>query len=345
MDWRIEQGDCIEWLKQQPSDSVDLIFTSPPYELARDYLENGENLNISRKTEEWVAWMIEVTRECSRVCTGLIALVVEGQTRKFRYSAGPMLLMADLHRQGFNLRKPAVFRRCGIPGSGGTDWLRNNWEPIICVTRPGRLPWSDNKAMGHIPKWAPGGEMSYRQADGARRNKWGKSPQQVTGTSGNRNKDGSRDSLVRPGDDEPRAVGVATSGYKSGDTATLAEYVPPAIANPGNVIQQMYSAREVSEMLGEPTDVIDCTVGGGQMGHPLAHDNEAPFPLVLAEFFVKSFCKPGGLVLDPFSGSATTGHAAIANGRRYLGCDLRRSQVELGRRRLEEVELGLMEKV
>jgi site-specific DNA-methyltransferase (adenine-specific) len=77
------------------------------------------------------------------------------------------------------------------------------------------------------------------------------------------------------------------------------------------------------------------------MGHDLSHQNEAPFPLGLAEFFVKSFCPPGGVVLDLFAGSSTTGHAAIKNGRRYIGSDLRESQVELSARRLREVELEM----
>jgi site-specific DNA-methyltransferase (adenine-specific) len=32
-------------------------------------------------------------------------------------------------------------------------------------------------------------------------------------------------------------------------------------------------------------------------------------------------CPPGGLVLDPFAGSCTTGVAAIASGRRFLGIE------------------------
>lgn len=42
------------------------------------------------------------------------------------------------------------------------------------------------------------------------------------------------------------------------------------------------------------------------MGSDLAHDNEAPFPETLTDFFVESFCPPGGTVLDIFCGSGTT---------------------------------------
>jgi DNA modification methylase len=77
-------------------------------------------------------------------------------------------------------------------------------------------------------------------------------------------------------------------------------------------------------------------VGGGVLGHSLAHENEAPFPEDLAEFFVKSLCPPGGITLDPFSGSGTTASVAARNGRIGLGFDLRASQCALGRRRIED---------
>jgi DNA modification methylase len=72
-------------------------------------------------------------------------------------------------------------------------------------------------------------------------------------------------------------------------------------------------------------------------GDEFASKNEAPFPEALAEFFVLSFCPPGGLACDPFSGSGTTAAVAKKHGRNFTGCDLRLSQVELGRRRLESV--------
>jgi hypothetical protein len=72
------------------------------------------------------------------------------------------------------------------------------------------------------------------------------------------------------------------------------------------------------------------------MGSMLAHENEAPFPERLAEFFLRSFCPSGGVVLDPFSGSATVAAVAQRWDRHAFGLDLRRSQAELGHRRVKE---------
>lgn len=280
------QADAVEFLRSLPEASVDLVFGSPPYSEARLYLENGVNMGISRKTEEWVEWMLEVYAAARAACKGLVAFVVADQTKGYRWNAGPALLAADLHRAGFNLRNPPIYHRNSVAGSGSYDWLRSDYEWIICTTRGGRLPWSDNTAMGKPPKYPPGGEMSYRTLDGQRVNK------------------------------RKRVGGRGGGGRKTNGAMIIRkEYRPPEKANPGNIIH--------------------CVVGGGRMGgDEFCSQNEAPFPEYLAEFFVRSFCPPGGLVCDPFSGSGTTAALAKRCGRNFTGCDLRQSQVELSLRRL-----------
>ena len=298
-------GDCLEVLRGWPDDCVDLVFCSPPYEDARTY---GIDFNL--KGQDWVDWAFVRFLECVRVCKGLVCWVVEGKTKNFHWTATPALLMADLHRSGIALRKPPAFQRVGIPGSGGPDWLRNDYEFIVCATKGGKLPWSDNTAMGHPPKWAPGGEMSHRISSGSRVNQWGS---HEGNKSGPRKPDGSRGSYS--GKPSHRIMTPSESQRRNGKKGSPG-YEKPTIANPGNVIK--------------------CRVGGGAMGSPLAHENEAPFPEQLAEFFIKSFCGPGCIILDPFIGSGTTAAVAERFGHRWIGIDIRQSQVELSRKRIAE---------
>jgi SAM-dependent methyltransferase len=88
--------------------------------------------------------------------------------------------------------------------------------------------------------------------------------------------------------------------------------------------------------LANPGNVVRVTVGGGHLGHPLAHENEAPFPEPLAEFFVRAYCPPGGRVLDPFCGSGTTLAVARRLGLNGVGIDIRPGQVELAERRVAD---------
>ena len=58
----------------------------------------------------------------------------------------------------------------------------------------------------------------------------------------------------------------------------------------------------------------------------------ATMPSALAERCIQAGCKPGGTVLDPFSGSGTTGLAAAKHGRRYVGIDLNADYLALSLR-------------
>lgn len=55
-------------------------------------------------------------------------------------------------------------------------------------------------------------------------------------------------------------------------------------------------------------------------------------PAALAERCVMAGCKPCGTVLDPFSGSGTTGLAAAKHGRKYVGIDLSADYLNLSLR-------------
>ncbi|QBJ94496.1 site-specific DNA-methyltransferase (plasmid) [Streptomyces seoulensis] len=65
--------------------------------------------------------------------------------------------------------------------------------------------------------------------------------------------------------------------------------------------------------------------------YPAAHF--AVFPIDLPLRCIKAGCKPGGTVLDPFSGSGTTGAAARQLGRKYIGVDLNPEYHELAKGR------------
>jgi len=398
----IIKGDCIAEMQKMPTDSVDLVFGSPPYEDARTY-----GIDFKLKGQAWVDWMVAVYIESLRVCKGLVAYVVEGKTRKFSYSGTPLLLAADLLRAGVTLRKPPAFHRSGIPGSGGPDWLRNDYEFIICATNGGRLPWSDSCVMGHPPIYSPGGQMSHRTRAGDRVNE--KRMQAVRnsvgaeeipgGTTGDKSRLQEETILrselrrgvtgkdaqgfprecqrqsIGPQDNSEGSVRKMRSATQparspfgqesekqlrfqsdrslfvvsSERTQEASDVLPMREASKGQgdvrgTLQKVASGVKKGynpPRLANPGNVIRCNVGGGQMGSRLSHSNEAPFPLALAEFFVRSFCPPGGITLDPFCGSGTTGAAAVKAGREFIGIDVRASQVALTYRRLSEARQQL----
>lgn len=324
------RGDCLEVLNGFRPQSIDLCITSPPYEAARTY-----GIGFKLTGREYVRWAADRFMACLRVTNGIVAWVIEGQTRGFEWSASPVELMAELRRRGAILRKPMVFHRVGIPGSGGPDYFRNDWEFIVVATaRKGKLPWSDNTACGHAPKWGPGGEMSNRLGSGARVNQWGR-----VGSAkgmGNKSPDGTPENPERPSHKKVRlGTGQNLKGSIAGDgwntrTMRVARGVGPTG-------EQLPNHNKPFPKIANPGNVIRCHVGGGAMGDRLCHENEAPFPELLAERFIRSFCPPGGIVLDCFGGSGTVGKVAAAHNRDAVLIDVRdgKGGLDTARRRIE----------
>lgn len=65
---------------------------------------------------------------------------------------------------------------------------------------------------------------------------------------------------------------------------------------------------------------------------PYAGAHFAAFPADIPLTCIQAGCKPGGVTLDPFNGSGTTGLAAAMLGRRYVGVDLNEQYLELSLR-------------
>ncbi len=67
------QGDCLELMKGVPDESVDLIITSPPYNLGNTHHTGGKRFkpygkyNDDMKELDYQAWQVEVLNECFRI--------------------------------------------------------------------------------------------------------------------------------------------------------------------------------------------------------------------------------------------------------------------------------------
>jgi site-specific DNA-methyltransferase (adenine-specific) len=70
-------------------------------------------------------------------------------------------------------------------------------------------------------------------------------------------------------------------------------------------------------------------------GHPTVK------PVALMRWLVRLVTPPDGLVLDPFTGSGTTGIAATLEGRRFLGIEREAEYVEIARARIAHAQPAL----
>jgi len=77
-----------------------------------------------------------------------------------------------------------------------------------------------------------------------------------------------------------------------------------------------------------PTNVISLPTECGNTGH------SAAYPVDLPSWFIKLFTLPGGIVLDPFMGSGTTGVAAKRLDRNFVGCEVETEFAQLAATRI-----------
>jgi hypothetical protein len=310
--FRVQRADALEFLRSLPDRCVDLTFKSPPYEAQRDYPEDGSPDQPERRGQAWVDWLRPIVVECCRVSRGLCCLNMASPLVDGRYTASVEWLVADLTRLDGLVCGPAPHAWVksenhddapgnGMPGSGGSHYQRRDWEPVYSFCRPDRLP------LAWSDNTAFGKPPRYRPG----------------GEMSNRGKSGDRANATGKG----RRVnfGHAKDGTVKGGHA---RDIGGPVANPGNVVTLA-------------SDVCRVPVGGGKLGHALAHAGDAPMPLGLAERFVCWYCPPGGVVLDCFFGTGTTLHAAKNHGRRFVGCDVRPSQVRLTEARAGTVTANL----
>lgn len=89
----------------------------------------------------------------------------------------------------------------------------------------------------------------------------------------------------------------------------------------------------------DPGNVISVAQTYNQHYGP-AGEHTAVMPEGLASFFVRACAPPGGVVIDPFAGSATTVVVANRHGRRGGGIEMHQSYVQLGRRRIADDVAG-----
>lgn len=64
---KLYRGDCLEVMRSMPDDSVDLVFTDPPYNVGKDYGEYKDNLEASEYFEWCEKWITEIKRIGRRV--------------------------------------------------------------------------------------------------------------------------------------------------------------------------------------------------------------------------------------------------------------------------------------
>jgi adenine-specific DNA-methyltransferase len=129
---------------------------------------------------------------------------------------------------------------------------------------------------------------------------------------------------------------MLSAAIGSGDGRLTQTTEPPE--NPGRFKSAYVLAKGRPQKPLRPLMDVQRWEYSGNKAHPTEKAVSVLLPLV------RSFSRPGDMVLDPFSGSGSTLVAAVLSGRRYVGIDVEAKYVDLARRRLAGVERARLRK-
>jgi DNA modification methylase len=301
-------GDSLAVLSSLPSGSVDCCVTSPPYFGLRDYGEAGQ-YGLESSPAEYVETMRAVFAEVRRVLAddGTLWLNIGDS-----YSTTP----AGGAGRGRSSAMTLGNRRVATIQTGGNRVQGVPYKSLIGI------PWRVAFAL------MDDGWLIRQEVIWAKRSCM---PEAVTD---------------RPSRAHEQVFLLSKKPRYWYDADAIREDSKPEQTEHNERYAKVYSAQaDRAAATGQPGNVNSAGIHArpGKAGRnsrsvwslstmPFPDAHFATMPLSLAERCVQAGCKPGGTVLDPFSGSGTTGLAANKHGRKYVGIDLSADYLDLSLR-------------
>lgn len=143
-------GDCEEILASIPDNSVDLIFTSPPYADQRKKTYGG----IS--PDEYVNWFLPKAKQFLRVLkpTGTFILnikerVVDGERHTYVIE-----LILEMRRQGWLWTEEFMWHKKNSYPGKWPNRFRDNWERLIQFNKSKKFNMYQDAVMVPVGDWA-----------------------------------------------------------------------------------------------------------------------------------------------------------------------------------------------
>jgi site-specific DNA-methyltransferase (adenine-specific) len=316
--WALVEADSLALLPQLPDASVDAVVTDPPYglgfgkeawdgkDIARRFSSRGEaqraSVAFERFTAVWAA-------ECRRVLRPGGHLVAFGSPRMVhRLTVGIEDAGLEIRDQVMWLHSQGVPKGRLHPG-GLSSTLKPAFEPIVIARRP----FSGTLAVNLAEHGTGALNIESTRIAG---------PTTLPGTSG---------------------YWPANVAYSHDSACTEAGCVdgcpcPLIDRQTGKQSSRVFfcakATRAEREAGCEDLPVVRTEIFS--KGGPVARRNIHPTvkPIALKRWLVRLACPPGGVVLDPFAGSASGGAAAMLEGRRFLGLERDPRYIAIGRARL-----------
>jgi DNA modification methylase len=302
----ILEGDCIQSLKSLPEGIVNTCVTSPPYYGLRDYGEQGQ-VGLEQTPEEYVQKLVEVFREVKRVLRDDGTLWLNLGDSYSGSGKGPAGNLGKTH----NEREMTHTHVSGkVPdGLKPKDLIGIPWMVAFALRNDGWYLRQD--IIWHKPNPMPESVTD----------RCTKSHEYIFLLSKSKTYYYDAESIKEPVKQDWGTRDRTNGKYHNAGTGL----------NPHTGLQKSYEKANKRSVWSITTK-------------PFHGAHFATFPPDLIEPCVIAGSPEGGIVLDPFFGSGTTGLVAMRNNRKYLGCELNSEYISIANERLKPVETEIKNK-
>ena len=161
---KIFLGDCGDVLKGLPDDSVDLIFTSPPYADQRMRTYGGVG------PDEYVAWFLPKTEQFLRVLkpTGTFILNIKERVVNGERHTYVIELILEMRKQGWYWTEEYMWHKKNSYPGKWPNRFRDNWERLIQFNKSKKFNMYQESVMVPVGDWAKERLSKLSQTDQVR---------------------------------------------------------------------------------------------------------------------------------------------------------------------------------
>lgn len=142
-------GDCKEILKKLPDNSVDLIFTSPPYADQRKSTYGGISPN------KYVEWFLPITSELLRVLkpTGTFVLNIKEKASDGERSTYVLELILEMRKQGWLWTEEFIWHKKNSYPGKWPNRFRDAWERLLQFNKDRHFAMYQEEVMVPMGDW------------------------------------------------------------------------------------------------------------------------------------------------------------------------------------------------
>jgi DNA modification methylase len=143
-------GDCKDELKRLPSNSIDLIFTSPPYADSRQTTYGGI------KPDEYVEWFLPISQELLRVLkpTGTFVLNIKEKVVNGERHTYVIELILALRKQGWLWTEEFIWHKKNSYPGKWPNRFRDSWERLLQFNKTRKFNMYQETVMVPMGDWA-----------------------------------------------------------------------------------------------------------------------------------------------------------------------------------------------